>query len=74
MAGKVKRATVYVDSQDTSNEGWAWRVSYADGHAESGEADDIVDGINQCAAVDEQVPMDLDQWQVERDGSHVWGS
>jgi len=55
---------VCVDSQDPSNEGWAWRVVYDDGHQESGPADDLDDGIRQCAAHAPEgvVPLERRGW------------
>lgn len=35
-------ATIYWDTQDPTNEGWAYRVRYSDGHEESGEWDAMI--------------------------------
>lgn len=35
----MTEATIYWDTQDLSNEGWAYRVKFDDGHEESGEWD-----------------------------------
>ncbi len=63
---------VYVDQQDASNIGWAWRVVTVDEHGarheESGAADDEVDGIMQCHAV-VACPTTLAAWDyVDGDG------
>lgn len=36
---QLVRATIYWDSQDSDNEGWAYRVQYDDGHEETGPWD-----------------------------------
>jgi hypothetical protein len=59
-------ATVYVDSQDSEDTGWAWRVVTLDEdgrHEESGAADDELDGVMQAAAQAEGViPTELSGW------------
>lgn len=37
MARALTQAEIYWDSQDRANEGWAFRLTYEDGHQESGE-------------------------------------
>lgn len=39
----INEVRVYWDSQDPTNEGWAYRVDYSDGHRESGSLSDYVD-------------------------------
>ena len=62
-------ATVYIDDQDSTNVGWAWRCT-VDGHTESGPADSADDGILQAAACAPEgaVPLDLAAWTYHDGG------
>lgn len=64
---KVKSAKVFDDNGKT-----VWLVVWADGHRETGEADDYVDGINECANTDQSISPELDDWRVFDDGTHVY--
>jgi hypothetical protein len=39
MQRKLTQVEIYWDSQDPNNEGWAERLTYDDGHQESGPCD-----------------------------------
>ena len=41
MTRELKQIEVYWDSQDPANEGWAERLTYDDGHQESGPCDEL---------------------------------
>lgn len=45
---RATQVTIYWDSQDSSNEGWAYRIRFSDGHEESGSHDGL--GMNATAA------------------------
>ena len=45
---KVTSATIYWDSQDRLNEGWAFRVKGEDDREESGEWDTLLDVADVC--------------------------
>ncbi len=60
MTRTITDVTVYWDSQDISNEGWAYRASDADGDIASGGIDDIEDD-DLCGAIDAACfELDLD--------------
>ena len=74
MERTIETAVAYLDRQDPTDTGWAYRVTYTDGHQESGGADDLADAIVQCAALGDVVPTDIAAWTYrEHDGgSYVW--
>ena len=47
MARTITSLTIYWDSQDSSNEGWAYRASDADGDIDSGPIDGVADDNNR---------------------------
>jgi hypothetical protein len=55
MARTVTKVTVYWDAQDSSNEGWAYRLSDEDGDIESGSLDSISDDLD--VAIDEAISI-----------------
>ena len=76
-------ASIYVDSQDSTDEGWAWRVVAIDEvgarHEESGGCVDEADGIQQVRAYAPEAPADLYITASERwdycdadQGSYTW--
>jgi hypothetical protein len=49
MSRTLETLTVYIDSQDPNNEGWAFRAEFNDGHQESGPVDmDLDDQSGQA--------------------------
>lgn len=74
----IETCLVYVDLQDPTAQGWAWRVTYTDGHQESGPADDLDDGISQCAACAPEgvVPLEVKHWQYREyeSGSYLFAA
>lgn len=71
-------ACIYVDTQDATNVGWAWRVvtvdDEGDRHEESGGCDDAADGIQQVRAYASAAPSSLAGWTYSDggDGSYDW--
>jgi len=55
MARQATEIKVYWDNQDRSNEGWAYRLSDADGDIDSGSLDSDRDDID--GAIDEAVSI-----------------
>jgi hypothetical protein len=74
MSRTITTATIYVDSQDPQDSGWAWRVRYTDGHEESGGAEDVADAVVQCAAYG--AALDISAWThlAHDGGSYEWRS
>ena len=52
MTRTITSLTIYWDSQDSSNEGWAYRASDADGDIDSGPIDGVADD-NLSGAIDQ---------------------
>lgn len=46
----LAEATIYWDVQDRGNEGWAYRLTYTDGHRESGAVDGMSDHADMSEA------------------------
>lgn len=59
----VRRVEIFWDDQDSTDEGWAYRVHYTDGHEESGacssgDPDDAIGDL--AAAVASDLPDGMD--------------
>jgi hypothetical protein len=72
QARKLTKITVYWDTQDPANEGWAYRVYYADGYQHSSRfhtvADDDIDNAIDEACFILGAVLTHDDFAVSYDG------